>query len=131
MSILVGTAHKAVAKPAKSAQPSPIILSLVSLVSSSEIVPSPSVVSFCYMAIRTTMLKQNSILMISTGIIASLSQKNATIEIQNGLVCQKTMTSARGARGAAMFKSKKLIYPATQRMTRVHFFWLGNSLTGL
>ena len=131
MSILDETAQNAITKAAKSAQPSPAILSLISLASSSEMVPSPSEVFVCCVAIKTTMLKQNSILMISSGIIASLIQKKATIEIQNGLVYQNTMMSAKGARGAAIFRSKKLAYPVIQRMTRVHFFSLGNSLIGL
>ena len=60
------------------------------------------------MAMITTQPKQTNILTISRGMIASLIQKKATIEIQKGLVYQKTMMSAKGARGAAIVKSKKL-----------------------
>ena len=69
--------------------------------------------------------------MISSGIIASLIQKKATIVIQKGIVYQQTMMSARGARGAATLRSTKLAWPVIHRVARDHFLSHGNSLIGL
>ena len=52
------------------------------------------------------------------------------IEIQNGLVYQKTMMRARGASGAATAKSTKLTYPAIQRTRSAFLSSLGKSFHG-
>ena len=77
-----------------------ILLSLESLESS-------SLVILC-VAIKTTILKQMTMEMISRGKIGSFSIRHAIIEIQNGLVSLNTITSEIGAKGAAIFNSKKL-----------------------
>ena len=58
-------------------------------------------------------------------------RKKATIEIQNGLVYQNTIISAKGARGAAIPKSKKLDCPLIHLVNMVPFYSQGNILMGL
>ena len=50
-------------------------------------------------------------LMNSIATIGSFKNNNAMIEIQNGLICQKTMISERGAFVTARFRRKKSAYP--------------------
>ena len=54
-------------------------------------------------------MKQITIAIISRGIIGSFSMKNATIDVKKGYVYQNTIIRDKGARGAARFKSKKLV----------------------
>ena len=62
-----------------------------------------------YHAIITTIEKQITMAMISSGIIGSRKKMQAKIVIQNGLVYQQTRIREIGARGAAILSSKKLI----------------------
>ena len=47
----------------------------------------------------------------SIGKIGSLRRQKARIDIQNGLVYQKTMIRDMGASGAAMLNSTKFVWP--------------------
>ena len=75
--------------------------------------------------------KQTIILTNYSRLIGSRSKQSATNDIQKGFVCQITMMRARGAIGAAIFKSKKLAYPVRQRTSKVRDCSRGNILTGL
>ena len=84
-----------------------------------------------YHAINTTIEKQIIMAKISSNTIGSCRNRHATIEIQKGLVCQVTRMSEIGAKGAARFKSRKLIWPVNIRHHSGHFSAHGNCLNGL
>ena len=83
-----------------------------------------------YQAIITTMEKQITMAMISSGIIGSRKKMQAKIVIQNGLVYQQTRMREIGARGAAILSSKKLIQPVNMRHQSGHLVVQGNYLNG-
>ena len=82
-------------------------------------------------AITTTPVKHITIPRISSGITGSRSKKNATIEIQKGVVCLKTMIRASGARGAAVFIRMKFIWPVSVQTVKYPFLSHGNIVLGL
>ena len=53
------------------------------------------------------------------------------MDIQKGLVYQNTIISAKGARGAAIPKSKKFTCPLAHLVNMVPFYSQGNILKGL
>ena len=87
--------------------------------------------SFLYIAMRTTILKQMMIAMISRGTIGSFKTKRATIEVQKGLVVKQTIMSDIGTIGAAILSNTKTVWPITIRVINGHFLSNGNSTTGL
>lgn len=78
----------------------------------------------------TTAAKHRAMLTSSSGMIGSLSKQHAKIEIQNGLVYQKTMIKASGASGAATLKMTKLACPVIHLQNIVHFLSVGKSYSG-
>jgi len=74
--------------------------------------------------------KQIIIATISTMKTRSLKMQKAKIEIQNGLVCQHTITSEIGASGAARFSNTKLIWPVNMRQNNGYFLAEGNCFIG-
>eukprot|EP00354_Favella_ehrenbergii_P006805 CAMPEP_0170478226 /NCGR_PEP_ID=MMETSP0123-20130129/19309_1 /TAXON_ID=182087 /ORGANISM="Favella ehrenbergii, Strain Fehren 1" /LENGTH=187 /DNA_ID=CAMNT_0010750389 /DNA_START=222 /DNA_END=785 /DNA_ORIENTATION=- len=117
----VETAKNPMKIPAESAKAKPSkLLRLSALDSSSAPAASPPASSLVdsillslllCQAIMMTAEKQIIIATISTMKTRSLKMQKAKIEIQNGLVCQHTITSEIGASGAARFSNTKLIWP--------------------
>ena len=126
MSMRVDIATNAIRKPAESASARPRIELRCSVLTSAS-----TSSSFLYIAMRTTILKQMMIAMISRGTIGSFKTKRATIEVQKGLVVKQTIMSDIGAKGAAIFISKKVVWPIKIRHINGHFLSNGNSTTGL
>ena len=141
MSILEVIAQKGYTIPAIKAKPSPSKLSLYFVISSEPLLSMAtssnstssalSALAYYWVAITMTAVKQRTIPMTSIGFIGSLSRQHAMIEVQNGLVYQKTIINAKGAKGVARLKSTKLAWPVKQRQNKAHFFSLGKSVIGL
>ena len=86
--------------------------------------------SYCCNEMTITAPKQTSMLTSSMATIGSFKNKNAMIEIQNGLVCQKTMIKERGALVTARFRRKKSAYPEIILETSWYLCFQGKLLSG-
>ena len=75
--------------------------------------------------------KQMMMPTISTHMIFSPSRHKPKREIQNGLVCQTTISREMGVRGAARVISTKFAYPKNIRPKTFFFLFGGMSLIGL
>ena len=128
-------AQNDITKPVVKASINPIKALLLpsSVVSpvSMRVVESLSFLSWACIAMITTEPKQMTIATSSSAKIRSPSIAQARIEVQKGLVYQKTITSEMGAIAEAMLRSKKFACPVMQRQNRVHFFSEGKFLSGL